>query len=352
MKIDDILIEAIRVGASDIHIVCVLPPIFRVHGRLVKLEKFGDITPDLSEKILTEILNDEQLKRLKEKLSVDFSYSLPGHGRFRSNYYYQRNTLAAAFRYISREIPTIAELGLPLQVEEFARYPRGLVLVTGPTGCGKSTTLASIIDLINENRSESIITIEDPIEYLFKHKKSIISQREILTDAHTFSDALKYVLREDPDVIMVGEMRDLETIASTLTAAETGHLVFSTLHTQDAPQTIDRIIDVFPTYQQRQVRAQLAGTLRAVMVQQLMPTIDGGGRLPAIELMFVNTAIKNMIREVKVHQIYTAIQASGRAGMMTMDMSLANLYKEGKISEKLALEKSHSIEEVRRMISS
>ena len=352
MNIDDVLIEAINVGASDIHVVCVLPPIFRVHGRLVKLDKFGDITPELSEKVLTKILNEEQLKRLSEKLSVDFSYSLPGHGRFRCNYYYQRNTLAAAFRYISREIPSIDELGLPSQVGEFAKYPRGLVLVTGPTGCGKSTTLASIIEMINEKRSENIITIEDPIEYLFKHKKSIISQREVLSDTHTFSDALKYVLREDPDVIMVGEMRDLETIASTLTAAETGHLVFSTLHTQDAPQTIDRIIDVFPTYQQRQVRAQLAGTLRAVLVQQLIPTISGDGRAAATELMFVNTAIKNMIREVKVHQIYTAIQASGRAGMMTMDMSLANLYKEGKISEKLALEKSHSIEEVRRMISS
>ncbi len=351
MNINDILIEAINLDASDVHIVCVLPPIFRIHGRLVKLEKFGDVTPEISEKMLTRILNEEQLKRLREKLAVDFSYSLVGYGRFRSSYYYQRNTLAAAFRYISREIPDIGELGLPIQVEEFAKYPRGLVLVTGPTGCGKSTTLASIIEIINKNRSENIITVEDPIEYLFKHRKSVISQREILTDANTFSDALKYVLREDPDVIMVGEMRDLETISSTLTAAETGHLVFSTLHTQDAPQTIDRIIDVFPTYQQRQVRAQLAGTLKAVLVQQLIPTKEGDGRVPAVELMFVNTAIKNMIREVKVHQIYTAIQASGRRGMMTMDMSLVNLYKEGKISETLALEKAHNVDEVRRMIN-
>jgi len=193
--------------------------------------------------------------------------------------------------------------------------------------------------------------VEDPIEYLFTHKKSIISQREILTDAHSFADALKYVLREDPDVIMVGEMRDLETISSTLTAAETGHLVFSTLHTQDAPQTIDRIIDVFPTHQQRQVRAQLAGTLKAVLVQQLLTTREGDGRVPATELMFVNDAIKNMIREVKVHQIYSSIQASGRRGMMTMDMSLVNLYKAGKISDSMALEKAHSVEEVRRMIN-
>ena len=351
MNIDDILLEAINLDASDIHIVCVLPPIFRIYGKLVRLDKFGNITPEISEKILTSILNDEQHNRLKEGLAVDFSYTIKGKGRFRCSYYYQRNTLAAAFRYISRDILSIKELGLPPQIEEVAHYPRGLVLVTGPTGCGKSTTLASIIEIINQNRSENIITVEDPIEYLFHHKKSVISQREVLSDTHTFADALKYVLREDPDVIMVGEMRDLETVSSTLTAAETGHLVFSTLHTQDAPQTIDRIIDVFPTYQQRQVRAQLAGTLKAVLVQQLVPTRDGDGRVLAFELMFVNTAIKNMIREVKAHQIYTAIQAGGRRGMITMDMSLANLCKAGKITQQTALEKAQSVDEVRRMIN-
>lgn len=352
MDINSILLEAIKLDASDVHIVCVLPPIFRINGKLIRMEEFGDVTPEMSEKMLTRILNNEQLKRLNEKLSVDFSYTIPHYGRFRCSYYYQRNTLAAAFRYISREILTIRELGLPEQIEEFATYPRGLVLITGPTGCGKSTTLASLIELINQTREENIITVEDPIEYLFTHKKSVISQREILSDALTFADALKYVLREDPDVIMVGEMRDLETISSTLTAAETGHLVFSTLHTQDAPQTIDRIIDVFPTYQQRQIRAQLAGTLKAVLVQQLIPTRNGDGRVPATELMFVNSAISNMIRESKVHQIYTSIQASGRRGMMTMDMSLANLYKAGKISKEMALSKAHSIEEVKRMIGS
>ncbi|HEY4695801.1 MAG TPA: type IV pilus twitching motility protein PilT [Candidatus Hydromicrobium sp.] len=350
MDINDILLEAVKSNASDVHIVCVLPPIIRMHGRLIKLEKFGEVTPEISEKMLTGVLNEEQRKRLKEKLAVDFSYTMPGHGRFRCSYYYQRNTLAAAFRYISREIPSIEELNLPKEIEEFANYPRGLVLVTGPTGCGKSTTLAAIIDMINRNRSENIITIEDPIEYLFTHKKSIISQREVLTDTHSFEAALKYILREDPDVIMVGEMRDLETISSTLTAAETGHLVFSTLHTQDAPQTIDRIIDVFPTHQQKQVRAQLAGTLKAVLVQQLIPNKEKDGRVPATELMFVTTAIKNMIREVKVHQIYSAIQASGRRGMITMDMSLANLCKTGKITEETALEKAHNIDEVKRMI--
>lgn len=350
MDINDVLIEAIKRNASDIHIVCALPPVIRINGRLTKLEKFGEITPEISKKILIRILNEEQIRRLEKQLAVDFSHTLPGYGRFRCSYFYQRNSLAAAFRYISRKILSIEELNLPGQIEEFADYPRGLVLVTGPTGCGKSTTLASIINLINNNRSENIITIEDPIEYLFTHKKSIVSQREVLTDTRSFGTALRYILREDPNVIMVGEIRDLETISSTLTAAETGHLVFSTLHTQDAPQTIDRIIDIFPTHQQNQVRSQLAGILKAVLVQQLIPNKDNTGRLPATELMFVTPAIKNMIREMKVHQIYSAIQAGGKRGMMTMDMSLANLYKNGKITEEMALEKAHNRDEVKRMI--
>ncbi|MBE3092496.1 MAG: type IV pilus twitching motility protein PilT [Actinobacteria bacterium] len=350
MDINDVLIEAIKRDASDIHIVCALPPVIRINGRLTKLEKFGEITPEISKKILIRILNEEQIRRLEKQLAVDFSHTLPGYGRFRCSYFYQRNSLAAAFRYITRKILSIEDLNLPVQIEEFADYPRGLVLVTGPTGCGKSTTLASIINLINNNRSENIITIEDPIEYLFTHKKSIVSQREVLTDTRSFGAALKYILREDPNVIMVGEIRDLETISSTLTAAETGHLVFSTLHTQDAPQTIDRIIDIFPTHQQNQVRSQLAGILKAVLVQQLIPNKDNTGRLPATELMFVTPAIKNMIREMKGHQIYSAIQAGGKRGMMTMDMSLANLYKDGKITEEMALEKAHNRDEVKRMI--
>lgn len=350
MDIIQILEEGIKRSASDIHIVCVLPPILRVHGRLIKLKEFGEVTPEISKKMLLRILNDDQIARLENQLAVDFSYTLPGYGRFRCSYYYQRGSLAAAFRYISRNILTIEELSLPLQIKEFASYPRGLVLVTGPTGCGKSTTLAAIIDMINANRSENIITIEDPIEYLFGHKKSIVSQREILSDTKSFHSALKYILREDPDVIMVGEMRDLETISNTLTAAETGHLVFSTLHTQDAPQTIDRIIDIFPTHQQKQVRNQLAGTLKAVLVQQLVPNRNNDGRVPATELMFVNNAIKNMIREMKVHQIYSTIQASGKKGMITMDMSLVNLYKNGKITKEVLLEKAHKIDEVLRMV--
>jgi twitching motility protein PilT len=350
MVIDDILIEGIKRGASDVHIVCILPPILRINGNLEKLEEFGDITPDIAEKILLKIINDDQKKRLYSDLSLDFSYTIPGEGRFRCNIFFQRGTLAGAFRLISKEIPTIEELRLPQQIKEFAAYPRGLVLVTGPTGSGKSTTLSSIINLINKNRKENIITIEDPIEYLFTHEKSIVSQREILADANSFSSALRVVLREDPDVIMVGEMRDLETISSALTAAETGHLVFSTLHTQDAPQTIDRIIDIFPTNQQRQIRTQLASTLKAVLVQQLLPNREENGRVVATELMFTSPAISNMIREMKVHQIYTSIQAGGKRGMMTMDKSLADLYRQGYISREICIEKCHNREEVARMI--
>ncbi len=350
MKIDDILMEGVKRDASDVHIVCVLPPLLRIHGKLIKLDEFGDITPNISESILTEIINDEQKARLKKELALDFSHTIPNIGRFRCSYFYQRGTLAGAFRLISKKILTVEELGLPPQIKEFSSYPRGLVLVTGPTGSGKSTTLAAIIDDINKIRAENIITVEDPIEYLFTHNNSIVSQREVLADTLSFSSALRFVLREDPDVIMVGEMRDLETVSSALTAAETGHLVFSTLHTQDAPQTIDRIIDIFPTYQQRQVRIQLATTLRAVLVQQLLPNTRGDGRVAATELMFVNTAIANMIRESKAHQIYTAIQAGGKRGMMTMDMSLASLYKQGMISRDLCMEKAHNREEMQRMI--
>ncbi len=350
MKINDILMEGIKRDASDVHIVCILPPLLRIHGKLIKLNEFGDITPNISESILTEIINDEQKARLQKELALDFSHTIPGMGRFRCSYFYQRGTLAGAFRLISKKILTVEELGLPPQIKEFSTYPRGLVLVTGPTGSGKSTTLAAIIDDINKIRAENIITVEDPIEYLFTHNNSIVSQREVLADTLSFSSALRFVLREDPDVIMVGEMRDLETVSSALTAAETGHLVFSTLHTQDAPQTIDRIIDIFPTFQQRQVRTQLATTLRAVLVQQLLPNTRGDGRVAATELMFVNAAIANMIRESKAHQIYTAIQAGGKRGMMTMDMSLANLYKQGQISRDVCIEKAHNKEEIQRMI--
>ncbi|MGM0365600.1 MAG: type IV pilus twitching motility protein PilT [Actinomycetota bacterium] len=350
MNLDEILADAAGRDASDVHITAFLPPVYRIDGKLIRVDNYPKLNPDTISSMLLSLLDDNQKDALKIEKEFDFSYSLPGIGRFRVNYFFQRGSLSGAFRVIKSEILSVEQLQLPKQIEEFATYPRGLVLVTGPTGSGKSTTLAAIIDLINKTRTENIITIEDPIEYLHRHNRSIISQREVGMDTNSFSRALKYVLREDPDIILVGEMRDLETISSALTAAETGHLVFSTLHTQDAAQTLDRIIDIFPPHQQQQIRVQLAGTLKAVLVQQLLPTVDNQGRVPAIELMFSNGAIKNMIREMKSHQIYSAIQSGGRRGMITMDMSLANLYRQGKISKELALEKCHNPEDMQRMI--
>jgi len=350
MNLDDILADATRRNASDVHITAFLPPVFRINGKLIKVEDYPQLKPGDIADMLLSIVNNNQKSQLQEEKELDFSYSVSEIGRFRVNYFFQRGSLSGAFRVIKSQILTVEQLHLPKQIEEFATYPRGLVLVTGPTGSGKSTTLAAIIDLINRTRTENIITIEDPIEYLHRHNKSVISQREVGMDTKSFARALKYVLREDPDIILVGEMRDLETVSSALTAAETGHLVFSTLHTQDAAQTLDRIIDIFPPYQQQQVRFQLAGTLKAVLVQQLLPTIDNQGRVPAVELMFSTSAIRNMIREMKTPQIYSAIQAGGRRGMITMDMSLANLYRQGKISRDLALEKCHNLEDMQRMI--
>jgi len=350
--INEILKKGVELEASDVHLVAHSKPLVRINGLLVPLNNFAEINSEELKKILLEILDEKKLNTLETKLELDFSYSIAGLARFRCNYYYQRGSVAAAIRIVSTKMKSIEELGLPLKVKEFAGYPRGLVLVCGPTGSGKSTTLASIIDIINEERAENIITIEDPIEYLHKHKKSIISQREVEFDTRTFSEALKHALREDPNIIMVGEMRDLDTVSNTLTAAETGHLVFSTLHTQDAAQTIDRIIDIFPTHQQQQIRMQLAGTLKAVLVQQLIPNINNNSRVAACELMLVNSAIKNMIREMKVHQIYSSMQTGGKEGMIMMDISLARLYKEGKISKEVAYDKCHSREELIRYINS
>lgn len=350
--IKEILKIGVELEASDVHLVANSKPMVRINGSLVPLNNFSEINSEELKKILLEMLDEKKLHTLETKLELDFSYSISGLARFRCNFYYQRGSIAAAFRIVSTRIKSIEELGLPLKVKEFASYPRGLVLVCGPTGSGKSTTLASIIDIINEERAENIITIEDPIEYLHKHKKSIISQREVEFDTKTFAEALKHALREDPNIIMVGEMRDLDTVSNTLTAAETGHLVFSTLHTQDAAQTIDRIIDIFPTHQQQQIRMQLAGTLKAVLVQQLIPNISNNDRVAACELMLVNSAIKNMIREMKVHQIYSSMQTGGKEGMIMMDMSLARLYKQGKIAKEVAYDKCHSRDELMRYINS
>src|SRR3954449_6350791 len=278
------------------------------------------------------------------------SYALPGKARFRVNVYYQRDSLGAAFRLIPYEIKDVDTLGLPAVVSDLARFPRGFVVVTGPTGSGKSTSLAAMVDVVNRERSAHIMTVEDPIEFLHKHKNCIVNQREVGSDTHGFAPALKHVLRQDPDVILVGEMRDLETIQTAITAAETGHLVFATLHTQDAPQTIDRIIDVFPPHQQQQVRVQLSTTLQGVVTQQLLQTADGKGRTVASEILIATSAVRNLIREGKVHQIYSVMQAGGRFGMRTMDASLAELVRLGKITHQLAMERAHDAEDLNRLI--
>src|ERR671915_110040 len=289
-------------------------------------------------------------ERLEQDLELDISYSLPGKGRFRVNMYFQRDALGAAFRMIPFEIKTIEQLGLPSQVEDLARLPRGMVLVTGPTGSGKSTTLASLIDVINTERDQHIMTVEDPIEFLHRHKRCVVNQREVGHDTQSFAMALKHVLRQDPDVILVGEMRDLETIQTALTAAETGHLVFATLHTQDAPQTIDRIIDVFPPFQQQQVRVQLAVTLQAVVTQQLLRTADGRGRIVGAEVLIATPAVRNLVREAKIHQIYSTMQAGGRYGMQTMDQHLVALVRAGKITYETAAAQSHDVDELKNML--
>lgn len=350
LDLNELLNEVLVRGASDLHITVGSPPVMRINGVLNRLEEYPRMTGNDTRDLVYSILTARQREQLETNLEFDLSYSVPGSARFRVNAYFQRNSIGAAFRIIPYKIKSIEELGLPAIVRDFAALPRGFILVTGPTGQGKSTTLASIIDIINETRNDHIITVEDPIEFLHVHKKCIVNQREVGTDTHSFSNALKFVLRQDPDVILVGEMRDLETISTALTAAETGHLVFATLHTQDAPQTIDRIIDVFPTYQQQQVRLQLAGTLQAIVTQQLLPTVDGKGRIVACEIMVATSAIRNMIREAKTHQIYSSMQSGGRYKMQTMDNSIAALYKNGYISYDTAMARCTNREEMQRLI--
>jgi len=337
-------------GASDLHITAGAPPTIRLHGDLIRLADYPILSPRTLQGMIYAILPQKMRERLEGELELDMSYALPGKARFRVNVYYQRDSIGAAFRLIPYEIKTVESLGLPSVVADLARYPRGFVVVTGPTGSGKSTSLAGMVDIVNRERSAHIMTVEDPIEFLHKHQQCIVNQREVGADTHSFSQALKHVLRQDPDVILVGEMRDLETISTAITAAETGHLVFATLHTQDAPQTIDRIIDVFPPHQQQQVRVQLATTLQGVVTQQLLQTADGRSRAVACEVLICTPAVRNLIREGKVHQIYSIMQAGGRFGMQTMDQALANLVKEGKISQQLAYERSHDPEELNRLI--
>ena len=337
-------------GGSDLHLTAGSAPVVRVHGELERVEGYPPLSPRALQGMIYAILPQKLRERFEQELELDMSYSLPGRARFRVNVYMQRDAIGAAFRVIPFEIKQIDQLGLPTVVADLARFQRGFVVVTGPTGSGKSTTLASMVDVVNTERRGHIMTVEDPIEFLHKHKSCIVNQREVGADTHGFSNALKHVLRQDPDVILVGEMRDLETISTAITAAETGHLVFATLHTQDAPQTIDRIIDVFPPHQQQQVRVQLSTTLQGVVTQQLIPTSDGQGRAVACEVLVTTPAVRNLIREGKVHQIYSSMQAGGRYGMQTMDMSLAQHVKAGRITQALAFERCHDAEELQRLM--
>jgi twitching motility protein PilT len=346
----ELLEIVLKRGASDLHITSGSAPTIRMHGSLQRLDQYPRLQPDQLQRMIYSILTQKQRERLEQNLELDMSYSLPGKARFRVNVYFQRDALGAAFRLIPFEIKSVDELALPSQVEGLARLPRGLVLVTGPTGSGKSTTLAALVDVVNSERDVHIMTVEDPIEFLHKHKRALVNQREVGHDTHSFAEALKHVLRQDPDVILVGEMRDLETIQTALTAAETGHLVFATLHTQDAPQTIDRIIDVFPPFQQQQVRVQLAVTLQGVVTQQLLPTSDGRGRIVGAEVLIATPAVRNLVREAKIHQIYSTMQAGGRYGMQTMDQHLVALVRAGKITYETAAAQSHDVDELKNML--
>jgi twitching motility protein PilT len=347
--LNDLLVKVLECGGSDLHLTAGARPTLRVNGHLQAVEDYPILTPPVLQKMLYAIITQKQRERFEEELELDFAYAVPGKARFRTNIYRQRDAVGAAFRLIPYEIKRLEDLGIPPAAANFAMLPRGFVLVTGPTGSGKSTTLASLIDLANRNRKDHIMTVEDPIEFLHRHQNCLVNQREIGEDTHSFGNALKHVLRQDPDIILVGEMRDLETISVALTAAETGHLVFATLHTQDAAQTIDRIIDVFPPHQQQQVRVQLAGSLQGIVAQQLCRTADGRGRVVTAEVLVATPAIRNLVREGKTHQIYSAMQAGAKFGMQTMDQHLAELVKKGRITYETGIEKCHHVEDFNRL---
>jgi twitching motility protein PilT len=345
-SIDELLMQMVGLNASDLHVSMGAAPTVRTRGHLEPVPGYTALSNDDTRDLLYRILSTEQQKHLEIKRQIDLAHAIPGVARFRVNCYYQREALSAAFRLIPHEIKTLEELGLPASLHILAEKPRGLVLVTGPTGSGKSTTLASVIDEINRTRSEHILTIEDPIEFLHRNKKCLVNQREIGVDAVSFGEALRGALRQDPDVILVGEMRDLETIGTALTAAETGHLVFGTLHTQSAPGTVDRIIDVFPAEQQEQIRVQIAGTLQGVVTQALVPTADGAGRVAALEILLPDDAVRNLIRQGKVEQIYSIMQTGTGRGMATMEQSLAELVIRRTITQELALTRSSRPEQL------
>ena len=348
---DDLLRITVERNASDLHMTVGLPPVLRINGQLVATE-FPRLTPEESKRLVYSILNDKQKERFEKTYELDCSHGVRGFGRFRVNVYRQRGVIGACLRAISNTISTRTDLNLPKVVEDMVNRPHGLILVTGATGAGKSTTLACMLDIINSTQSFHIITIEDPIEYIHPHKKSMINQREVGHDTLSWSNALRGTLREDPDVILVGEMRDQDTIAGTLTAAETGHLVFSTLHTCDASQTIDRVVDVFPPEHQTQIRVQLSSVLEGIVSQQLVPAASGVGRLPAVEILIATPALRNLIREGKTHQIYNAIQTGGRLGMQTMEQSLFELIQAKQVTVEEALSHTMHQDELKRMIES
>lgn len=349
MNLLELVQYAIDNEASDIHITVGISPVLRINGSLVNVGE-NILKPDDTIAFIKQVLDEKQLIELENIGEIDTSFSSPGVGRFRVNAYKQRGSYGMAIRIIPLKVPTMEELGLPIIVRDLARLPRGLILVTGPTGSGKSTTLASMINLINQERKCHILTLEDPIEYLHKHNKSIVNQREIGSDSNSFANGLRSALRQDPDVIQVGEMRDLETISIALTAAETGHLVLSTLHTIGAAKTIDRIIDVFPPHQQQQVRIQFSSVIQGIISQQLLAKANGRGRVAAFEIMVATYAIRNLIREEKIHQIDTSIQTGGKQGMQTMDNSLLELYNKGIISRDTILNQSVNLDSIKRYI--
>lgn len=349
MELKNILKVASEKDASDLHITTGSVPIVRIDGRLIPLSNFSRIYKEDSKRLVYSVLNDKQKATFERDLELDFSLEISGMNRFRVNVHMQRGNVEAAFRMVSLNIKSIADLGLPSVVTDLCRKPQGLVLITGPTGVGKTTTLAAMVDLINSERQAIIIVVEDPIEFVHVNKRSIIKQREIHSDTRSFSNALVHALRQDPNVIVVGEMRDLETISTVLTAAETGHLVMATLHTPDASQTVDRIIDVFPPYQQQQVKIQLAGTLQGVISQQLLPRKDRGGRVLATEVMIATPAVRNLIREHETEQLLTHIQTGFQYGMHTMDKSLKALFQRGVISEHIFKTYVRNPEEARNL---
>ncbi len=349
IKLRDLLEQMVKIGASDLHLTVGSPPVVRVDG---KLQRFGDdkLTSEETKKLCYSMLNDKQKLKFEQNSELDFSFGIESMSRFRCNVFMQRGNVAVVLRQIPYKIMTFEELNLPKVIAEFAELPRGLVLVTGPTGSGKSTSLASLIDKINKERPVHIITVEDPIEYLHRHQMALINQREVYSDTHSFASALKYALREDPDVVLIGEMRDLETIESALSIAETGHLAFATLHTNSAAESINRIVDSFPANQQEQIRVSLSFSLQAIVSQTLIPLI-GGGRIVALEIMIATPAIRALIRDDKVHQMYSMIQSGQKYGMKTMNQSLSELYLSHKITINDAMAYSQNTQELTEMLS-